>query len=80
MALNQATMKYFIALNAVLLLILLAFGVSIILCFPAMWLWNGVMPEMFGMKEIGIWMAWKITFLCTILFRGLPLSKLKDKS
>jgi hypothetical protein len=27
------------------------------------------MPELFGLKEIGVWMAWKLSFLCYILFK-----------
>lgn len=45
------------------------FLITILLAYPTKWLWNATMPELFGLKEIGVWMAWKISFLCYILFK-----------
>jgi hypothetical protein len=46
------------------------FLITILLAYPTKWLWNATMPELFGLKEIGVWMAWKISFLCYILFKA----------
>ena len=62
--------KFFLALLGI---IAVAFGVSIMFAYPVKWLWNSTLPEMFGMKEIGIWMAWKIAMLAGILFRGIQV-------
>jgi hypothetical protein len=43
-----------------------------------MWLWNSTMPELFGLKQITWWMAWKLSMLCGMLFgttaRTAPLN------
>jgi hypothetical protein len=46
------------------------FLITILLAYPTKWLWNATMPELFGLKEIGVWMAWKISLLCYILFKA----------
>jgi hypothetical protein len=59
-----------VIVSAILGVIAVAFALSILLAFPVKWLWNATLPELFGFKEIGVWMAWKITFLCSILFKS----------
>lgn len=56
--------------SVILGVIVLAFALSLLLAFPVKWLWNATLPELFGFKEIGVWMAWKITFLCSMLFKS----------
>jgi hypothetical protein len=34
------------------------------------WLWNTTMPEVFGLKELSFWQAFKIILLAGILFGG----------
>lgn len=63
-----------IVISAILAIIALAFGFSILMAFPVKWLWNATAPELFGFKEIGVWMAWKVTFLCSLLFKGSSVS------
>jgi len=36
-----------------------------------MWLWNGMLPDMFGFSEIGFWRAWGLTMLGNLLFSGM---------
>jgi len=50
-------------------------ALSFVLAYPTMWLWNSTMPELFGFKSIGLWMAWKINFLTSILFKGSYTTK-----
>jgi hypothetical protein len=46
-----------------------AFGISLLLAFPVKWLWNATLPELFAFKVIDVWMAWKVGFLCSLLFK-----------
>jgi len=46
----------------------------LILCIVpllVMWLWNGMLPDMFGFPEIGFWRAWGLTMLGNLLFGGM---------
>lgn len=36
--------------------------------FPIMWLWNALMPDIFGIKEISWLQAWGLQLLCTMFF------------
>lgn len=50
----------------------LAFAVvfAIVLGFGVMWLWNWLMPALFGLKTIGYWEAVALVVLSKILFGG----------
>lgn len=50
--------------------ICMAFFFSLILALPIWWLWNNTIPELFGLKEIDWWMAWKISMLTSFLFKS----------
>lgn len=59
-------MEIFIKITGlVTLFILLVF----ILALPTMWLWNWLMPVIFGLTEITFWQALGINILAGILFR-----------
>jgi hypothetical protein len=45
--------------------------VAIVIGFPIKWLWNWIMPAIFGLPEISFWMALGISFLISFLFRGI---------
>ena len=64
--------------TAIVLLIVtglfVAFGVSVIFALPVKWLWNSTLPELFGFKMIGVWMAWKLAFLSALLFKSFSVS------
>jgi hypothetical protein len=56
---------------------ILIFGIVVaVLCLLAlcgavtMWLWNGLMPAIFKLPEIGFWQAIGIIILSQILFKG----------
>lgn len=51
-------------------MILLILLVPFIFALPVMWLWNWLMPEIFGLVTIGYWQAFGIMALCGILFKG----------
>jgi hypothetical protein len=48
---------------------------SVFFAFPVMWLWNWLMPEIFGLKLITFWQSLGICFLTGLLFRGNTNSK-----
>jgi hypothetical protein len=50
------------------------FLISLLFAYPVKWLWNSTMPELFGLKEIGLWMAWKLSLLCAFLFKSFNTS------
>lgn len=53
--------------------VFLAF-VALLLGLPLMWLWNWLMPDLFGLKEIGFWQAVGLNFLSSILFKSSSTS------
>jgi len=57
-------------LNLALLAIALAFLLSLILALPVMWLWDWLMPTIFGLPEITLMQAWGLNFLSSLLFKS----------
>lgn len=45
--------------------------IAAIIGFPIKWLWNWLMPTLFGLPEISFWMALGIALLISILFGGV---------
>jgi hypothetical protein len=45
-------------------------GLSLIMALPTMWLWDWLMPELFGLKEITLFQAWGVNFLSGMLFKN----------
>lgn len=43
---------------------------AIIFAFPTMWLWNWLMPAIFGLTKITFWQALGINILSEILFKS----------
>lgn len=43
---------------------------ALLFAFIVQWLWNLVMPDVFGLKEIGYWQAFGLLILTKILFGG----------
>lgn len=46
------------------------FTISMVVALPVMWLWDWLMPELFGLKTITWFQAWGLTFLCSLLFKS----------
>jgi len=53
---------------------------STLMAFPIMWLWNYVMPDLFGLKEIYLGQALALNFLCACLFKSSAPFNSKDYS
>lgn len=63
--------RSFLELAGILLTgLCMLFFISLILALPILWLWNSTVPELFGLREIDWWMAWKISMLCSFLFKS----------
>lgn len=48
---------------------------SLLIAFPIKWLWNGVMPETFGLPEISFWKAYGMYLLFHLLLRGVTINE-----
>lgn len=53
---------------------------AMIAAFPTMWLWNDLMPELFGFKVVTFQQAFGLNLLSGILFRGGGSSKFFSSS
>jgi len=58
------------AIEAFLIVIGLLLLSAIILAFPTMFLWNWLMPRIFGVTQITLYEAMGINFLTHILFKS----------
>lgn len=64
-------MEEFMKLIGVIVsIVLIAMFLGLLLAFPVMWLWNWLIPSMFGLKIINVWEAWGIIVLCNLLFKS----------
>lgn len=52
--------------------------ISLIAAIPTYFLWNWLMPNIFGIKAITFLQAWGINFLTSILFKSSSSSKNED--
>lgn len=48
---------------------------GLLFALPVMWLWNWLMPVIFGLKTIGLLQAWGLNVLCGFLFKSSSTSK-----
>jgi Ca2+/H+ antiporter, TMEM165/GDT1 family len=51
--------------------------VGALMALPVMWLWNSLMPEIFGLQTIGFWQALGLSLLTKFLF-GMSSSSSKS--
>ena len=58
------------AVEAFLIIVGLLLLSSILLAFPTMFLWNWLMPDIFGLMKIDLYQAMGINFLTNILFKS----------
>jgi hypothetical protein len=55
--------------------IILVAGILVLAGFVVMWLWNWLMPKIFGLPVIGFWEAWGMLILSHILFGRKPIDR-----
>lgn len=48
---------------------------SLLIALPIKWLWNGVMPDIFGLPEITFWKAYGMYLLFHLLLRGVTINE-----
>jgi len=59
-------MEIFVKIFAVIGLVIL---VALLMTLPTMWLWNWLMPTIFGLIKIGFWQALGLNLLSGIFFQ-----------
>lgn len=65
----------FIGLGVVLAAIIIGIILSIILTVPVYFLWNWLMPEIFGLPIITFWKAWGLNLLSWFLIQSHTYTK-----
>lgn len=45
-------------------------GLALLMALPTMWLWNALIPDIFGLTVIGFWQALGLNVLSGILFKS----------
>jgi hypothetical protein len=68
-------MEAFLKVFGVIVLIAI---VSLILALPTMWLWNWLMPILFGLTKITFWQALGVNILSNILFKSYNSNQNKN--
>lgn len=63
--------RYFKTAFKIFFGILAGIAFALLFGYGIMWLWNWLMPEIFGLTEIGYWQAVGILVLAKVLFGGL---------
>jgi hypothetical protein len=53
---------------------ILGVGLLALFGWVVMLLWNWLMPDIFGLKQLNYWQAWGLLILCSILFKGFGSS------
>lgn len=49
--------------------------VSLIIALLIKWIWNGIMPDIFGLPEITFWNAYGLCLLLHLLLRGVTINE-----
>lgn len=62
--------KFITAIGATVVVVGGLILLSLVLALPVMWLWDWLMPTIFGLKEITLFQAWGLNFLCSLLFKS----------
>jgi hypothetical protein len=64
---------------ALLLAAGLAFLASVLIAYPVKWLWNWLLPEIFGLKEISALQAWGLVFLLNLMIPNRSRTEKKSE-
>lgn len=57
-------------LGLIMLGVLLVIVIALLFTFPTLWLWNWLMPPLFGLTKITFWQALGINILAGMLFKS----------
>ncbi len=68
--------------KAVIVIFFVFVGIGLLFLFGAvvMWLWNWLMPEIFGLPELSYWQSWGLLILSSILFKNIDFGSDDRKS
>lgn len=61
-------------LGVVVIVVLLA----TLMALPVMWLWNWLIPTIFGLTKVTLGQAWGLNVLCGFLFKSYPSNSSKS--
>jgi hypothetical protein len=75
---DRITRKIATTIGAIVMLCALIMIGGLLVGFPIKWLWNWLLPDMFGLKVIGFWQAWGFAVLCGMLFKSSASNKSDD--
>jgi len=64
------TLPMHLAAGIIPLMILLFIGLLFLFSLLLQWLWNITMPDVFGLKEITFWQAFRLLIIAGLLFGG----------
>jgi hypothetical protein len=62
-------------ITGIVVVLLFAFVLALVASLPVMWLWDWLMPEIFGLQEITWLQALGLSLLCSLLFKSNAASK-----
>lgn len=62
--------KFTMLLGGVVLVLFTMLGIAVLFTLPVWWLWNWLMPTIFGLKPITLVQAWGLNFLSALLIKG----------
>ena len=60
--------KFLTVLTTLIYVMVVVCFIALVIGAPTMWLWNAIMPTIFGLTKITFWQAVGINLLCSILF------------
>lgn len=67
--------EFFFKLIVIVAVVIL---MALILAFPVQWLWNDLMPRLFGLHEVTLWDSVELLLLAGFLFKGNSSTSKKD--
>ena len=69
---EKSMIKVFI--RTFLSILAMSIGFSILLTYPVMWLWNWLMPTIFGLTTLTFWQTFGLTMLANMIFGKVNLN------
>jgi hypothetical protein len=69
MEMRRKSVARFVMLGVAAVVATVAIG--FVFGFAVMWLWNWLMPDLFGLRPIGFWQAFGLLLLARLLFGGV---------
>jgi hypothetical protein len=67
--------KFVTYVGAAVIVLAIVAAMALLISLPVMWLWDAVMPDLFGLKTITWAQALYLSLLCGFLFKSSSSSK-----